>query len=60
MATNIPNNICVLYGILGYFGIVIYGLIGFCYSILIGNIFTLLMLIAIVIISLYFNEKGEN
>lgn len=49
----------IMYVMLGYFGIAESGLMGFCYAILFVNIFRLFMLIAIVILTLYFNGKGE-
>ncbi|MCQ6274677.1 hypothetical protein JMM81_06770 [Bacillus sp. V3B] len=43
----------LLYLVLGYFGMIHYELIGFCYAILIANLFRILLMVFVVIVTLY-------
>jgi O-antigen/teichoic acid export membrane protein len=50
----------LVYLSLSYYGMVIFGLIGFCYAILISNTFRAMLMITVVVISLEKNSKGLN
>lgn len=49
----------LLYLLLGYLGMDMWGLIGFCYAVLISNLIKIILMLVIVTITLYKRNEGE-